>query len=335
MASLLKKFAFPGFIRLFPAAVLTLALGTGALLQPFLPAEAPPGPESGGILSQDPLSGEPPSDSGRGDQHSAGGALPRRKPAEEGVRLIVLMYHDLNPDSSAWGPYVLSPSQLEKDLQYLQANGFSTVTLAQLTDHVYGDGPLPEKPVLITFDDGNESTYTYAWPLLKQYGMTGVINVLGSVSQYYSENSDRLEPGFAYLTWEEIRRMKESGVFEFGNHSYDLHSGKKGHQGVKKIPGESREEYQYRLFQDLKANQDLLAQACGEAPIAFAYPFGYQEEDALEVLEALEFRILMGSYEKPNQITKDPSCLFPLRRFNRPAGINTADFFARLEKVRS
>ena len=302
-ASYLFSRIFAGLQRLnrsFPALALIFALALGAVLQPFFLPEAA---ESVQAQSQEEL---PP-----------------------GVNLIVLMYHQLDPNSYHWGPYVISPKQLEKDLQYLRENGFTSVTLRQLTDYVYGDGKLPEKPVLITFDDGNESIYHYAWPLLKQYGMTGVVNILGSVSQEFSENPDH-NLDYAYLTWEEIREMKESGVMEFGNHSYNLHGGGPDRQGVRRLAGESSQAYRERLSQDIEMNQSLLAQALGEEPIAFAYPFGYQDEEAEEVLRSLGFQILMGSYEKQNRITKDPECLLPLRRFNRPAGINTPDFFERL-----
>ena len=294
---------FPRLIRLFPALALTLALGLGAALQAVLPSGAI------GAATEYPAEDQP-----------------------AGISLIALMYHHLEKDSASWGPYVLSPAQFEEDLRYLRDNGFSTISLARLVDYVYGEGELPEKPALITFDDGNESVYAYAYPLLKQYGMTAVVNILGSASERFSENPDH-DVNYSYLTWDEIREMKDSGVMEFGNHTYDLHSDKPGHRGVKKIPGESAEEYQYRIYQDIKLNQRLLAEALGEAPIAFAYHFGYQEEEALDILDSLEFRILMGSYEKQNLITRDPACLFPLRRFNRPSGINTWDFFARIAKA--
>ena len=96
------------------------------------------------------------------------------------VSLPVLMYHHILESSSRLGDYVISPQQFEADLQFLSVHGYQTVTVLDILRLVQTGGPLPEKPVLITFDDGYESTYAYAFPLLKKYGMTAVVSIIGS-----------------------------------------------------------------------------------------------------------------------------------------------------------
>ena len=85
--------------------------------------------------------------------------------AEEGVHLPVLMYHSILKDSARQGQYVISPSVLSADLDALQQRGYQTVTVSDLLAYVYDGVSLPEKPVMITFDDGYYNNYVYAYPL--------------------------------------------------------------------------------------------------------------------------------------------------------------------------
>lgn len=249
----------------------------------------------------------------------------------EQVTLPVLLYHHLDENEDHWGPYAIPPRQFEYDLQYLVKNNYEAVTLNEIIDFVYHQGKLPAKPVLITFDDGYTSNYAYAWPLLKKYNMKAVINIIGILSDQESAASDH-NVSYSYLTWDQIIEMQESGVIEFGNHTYDLHNNNRTFQGIKKRKTESIKEYQERLTEDLELTQKKLMTACGSPALCFAFPFGIQEEHALPILDELGFQVTLCSHQVYNVLTRNQDCLRPLGRFNRPAGINTVDFFARLEK---
>ena len=73
--------------------------------------------------------------------------------AQEGVEVPVIMYHSVLKDEAQHGAYVISPAEFEKDLLWLKENGYTTVSTGELIAYTQG-GTLPEKPVLITFDDG-------------------------------------------------------------------------------------------------------------------------------------------------------------------------------------
>lgn len=78
---------------------------------------------------------------------------------------------------------------------------------------------------MITFDDGYETGLYYVLPLLKKYGMKAVINVVGSYTDEYSRiNEEGKHLSYAYLTWNEIKTLSDSGYVEIGNHTYDMHS---------------------------------------------------------------------------------------------------------------
>ncbi len=247
------------------------------------------------------------------------------------VALPVLLYHHLDENEDHWGPYAIPPRQFEYDLQYLVKNNYEAVTLEEIVNFVYHQGKLPPKPVLITFDDGYESNYVYAWPLLKKYNMKAVINIIGILSDQESASSDH-NVSYSYLTWDQIIEMSESGIIEFGNHTYDLHQKNRNFQGIGKRKNESVKEYQQRLAEDLELNQKKLMAACGTPALCFAYPFGIQEEHALPILDELGFQATLCSHQIYNILIRNQDCLRPLGRFNRAAGINTVDFFARMEK---
>lgn len=262
---------------------------------------------------------------------SAEKAAADQEDLREQAALLVLLYHHLDENEDHWGPYAIPPRQFEYDLQYLVKNNYEAVTLKEIIDFVYHQGKLPAKPVLITFDDGYESNYVYAWPLLKKYNMKAVINIIGILSDQESAASDH-NVSYSYLTWDQIIEMQESGIVEFGNHTYDLHSKNRTIQGIRKKKTESIKEYQQRLMEDLELTQKKLMTACGSPALCFAFPLGIQEEHALPILDELGFQVTLCSHQIYNELIRNQDCLRPLGRFNRAAGINTVDFFARIEK---
>ena len=94
----------------------------------------------------------------------------------QGVQLPVIMYHGILADTKLQGDYVISPTQFEEDLKELKNRGYTTVTIGEIVDYVYNGKELPQKPVVLTFDDGYYNNYLYAYPLLKKYACKGVIS---------------------------------------------------------------------------------------------------------------------------------------------------------------
>ena len=87
-------------------------------------------------------------------------------PPEEAVEVPILMYHGILKDKKLQGKYVIGPDLLESDLCYLKEHGYTAVVMQDLIDYTNG-GDLPEKPIMITFDDGYYNNYLYAFPLMK------------------------------------------------------------------------------------------------------------------------------------------------------------------------
>lgn len=247
----------------------------------------------------------------------------------EGVRVPILMYHSILKNPAAAGKYVVSPQTLEADLTYLKEHGYTSIQSSDLVAYVREGKPLPEKPVIITFDDGHANNLLYALPILEKLDMRGVICIVGKYSEDYSTSEDH-NPNYAYLSWEEIRTLLESGRFEIANHSYDMH-GQGVRKGTMKKLGEDLDTYNAKLKEDLLKTQSLLQENCKITPIAFSYPFGSVCKDSVPLIRELGFAVSYGCAEKVNYIT-DADSLYCLGRFNRPSGISTAEFMKSIEK---
>lgn len=234
----------------------------------------------------------------------------------EKVTLPVIMYHSVLKDEKRLGKYVISPNEFEKDLKYLKDNGYTTVSLDELVAYTQKKGDLPEKPVLLTFDDGYYNNYYYAYPLAQQYSAKIVISPIGYYSDEYSKE-EKLSPYYSHITWDQITEMSQSGLVEFGNHTYNLHKSDGARLGAKKLAGENADSYKQMLMEDVHEIQDKLTAATNKAPLCFAYPFGAVSKDTPEIIKSMGFSITLTCESHMNTITRDPESLFDLGRFLR------------------
>jgi peptidoglycan/xylan/chitin deacetylase (PgdA/CDA1 family) len=138
----------------------------------------------------------------------------------------ILMYHYLSVPPADADRFRLdlsvTPDHFREQLAWLKAQGYETISLYQLLSALNTGSPaLPERPIILTFDDGYADNYQYAFPLLKEYGYTATFFILTDVT-------DRSEPG--YLTWEMLREMSDAGMsievhgrehFDFSNRNHD------------------------------------------------------------------------------------------------------------------
>lgn len=252
------------------------------------------------------------------------------------IPLTIIMYHNITKKPALTGKYAVSTAEFESDLKYLKNNGYSPVSMKEVTDFAYNGTPLPEKPVVITFDDGYESFYAYAYPLLEKYGFKAVVNVVGSFAEHYTEieaegNKDAHNLDYSYLNYRELRELAESGIVEIGNHTYDMHT-VKGRKGCSKKSGESSESYAAALNDDIARSQEIFEKAAGVRPYIFAYPYGAFSEETPEIIRKNGFKAVFSCTEKINHISAgNIDWLFWLCRYNRPGGMSSESFFAKME----
>lgn len=259
----------------------------------------------------------------------AGRTTPVDAKVQEGVQLPAIMYHSMLKESARQGKYVVSPDLFENDLKYLKEHGYTAIGMQELIDYVQKGTALPEKPILLTFDDGYYNNYLYAFPLAKKYEMKIIISPIGYYTDLYSEK-DADHANYSHLTWDEINEMMQSGWVEFQNHTYNLHENKNGRMGSQKRKDESVSAYTSLLTDDLTKMQDKMKEHTGYTPNTFVYPFGAISKDAFPVLKSLGFQASLTCESKINYITRDPECLFGIGRYLRPAGKTSEQYFSKV-----
>lgn len=244
------------------------------------------------------------------------GAVKETTADTDSVKLPVIMYHSLLKDEKLQNDYTVSPTLFENDLKYL-------------TDYVYGKKSLPEKCIMLTFDDGYYNNYYYALPLLEKYNCKAVISPIASVSEKFTETKD-ISVTYGHITFDDMKEMSDSGYVEIQNHSYDMHS-LKSRKGVLPKAGESDEAYKSILTEDVVKAQGLLENATGKKPTCFVYPFGAKNDLTEKLIKEMGFSCTLTCTEKPNIITKNPDSLYELGRYRRDRNESMQNLLIRIE----
>ncbi len=246
-------------------------------------------------------------------------------------RLPVLMYHLIlkNPGNS--NKFIVPQSVFEEDLKYIKNHGYTTILVQDLIDYTENKKELPEKPILLTFDDGAFNNYLYAFPLAKKYEAKFIFSPIAKEAERYTKAHDE-NPTYSHANWEKISEMSKSGLVEIQNHTYNMHSNKNSRIGCTKKRNESVEEYKQKLSEDIRKSQELISQNTGVTPTAFFYPYGAKSDCSEEILKSLGFKATFLCESKINIISRNPECLFGLKRFIRPPGVPTEKIFSKFEK---
>ena len=251
----------------------------------------------------------------------------RQTGTEAGVDLPVIMYHSILDSDAKAGKYIVTPAQLEKDVQYLLSQGYTPINVADLINYVNGSSDLPTKPVMLTFDDGFYNNYSYAFPIAKKYNVKIVIAAIGTCSDLFSQSEEELHNTYSHLTWDNMREMLQSGFVEIQSHTYDMH-GEGSRKGFEMQRGETEEQYRQAVSEDLRKMSDRMQAELDVSPTALMYPFGYYRDDSDDFLKSLGYSATFTCYEHHNIRTRDSDSLFGLGRYNRASGKTSEQFFA-------
>ena len=198
---------------------------------------------------------------------------PRPRPVPDGVqrtaRVPILMYHYISapPDRSDRLRVDLSvlPENLDAQLQWLAENGYHTITLTDLYYHLAVGEPLPDNPIILTFDDGYVDHYTNAFPILQKHGFVGTFFILSGPADVASPR---------YLTWDMIAEMGAAGM--------DIEAHGRTHVDMR------RRKDDFLYYQIVGARQGIEAHTGKPAPF-YAYPAGQYDANVLRFLETRDF----------------------------------------------
>jgi peptidoglycan/xylan/chitin deacetylase (PgdA/CDA1 family) len=186
----------------------------------------------------------------------------------------VLVYHGIGQATTdtADAKYVISRTHFAQQMRALHAAGYHAITTAQLAEYLKTANAslMPQRPVLITFDDGREDAMLQADPILKATGMKATMFVIGA------------DPGsnsFYYADWGALSSYASDGRWELGNHTDQLHhihdvNGVPQSDLVTVEPGETIAQYKQRIADDIGRDESLIDQNSPDHAIAFAYPYG-------------------------------------------------------------
>lgn len=250
--------------------------------------------------------------------------------ADTGRRTVpIIMYHSILPDPSRQGDYVVSPSQLESDILYLKAHGYQAVSLDSVISFCEGGGELPEKPVVLTFDDGQLNNLRLALPILKKQGFCGAFSIVGRYAEAACEDaSPSVE--YSYMDTDDIKDLLSSGIAELVSHSYNMHElGER--RGTLQKSTESYTDYRRALLNDTTQAQRFFKKQFGTEPAVYAYPYGLVCPAGRTVIAMLGFKATLGCEEKLNLLLRGSTeGLTEMGRFNRPAGVSTEEFMQRV-----
>jgi len=176
------------------------------------------------------------------------------------ARIYTLMYHHIQSEEEAkknnQTNLTVSPDFFEKQLQYLQDKKYNVISMENLKNFFDGVEKLPDKPVLITFDDGYKDNYDYMYPILKKFGYKATIFIPTGLLN---------NPG--YLTWDDLILMKD--LVYFGNHTWSHHSSGGTTEKLDEEIGLADKQLNEHGFNNLNI---------------FAYPFGKSSGNAETVL---------------------------------------------------
>lgn len=239
-------------------------------------------------------------------------ATPTPLPTPDGTlrvsRVPILMYHHIAtppPDADAVRRDLsVSPARFEEQLRYLREAGYTSITLRDLVYHLALGWPLPERPIILTFDDGYRDAYTYAYPLLKKYGFVGTFFlVTAPIDQGNPE----------YVSWAQVVRMHEGGM-EFGAHTY-THPDLRG------------KTVDYIVWQVVGSKEAIEARI-GEPVRFFAYPSGRYDRLVVDVLRSAHF---WGAVTTHNSSAVRSDNLFRIPRIRIRASDTLQSFIRKVE----
>ncbi len=210
-------------------------------------------------------------------------------------QVAVLLYHNLDKHENG---ITITPQRFQQHLDMLQQKGYNVIDLKTLDLFLQGQANIPPNAVLITFDDGYQSVYQYAYPVLKKRHMPATLFVIVN----HMGATDREIPK---VTWEEAREMQDAGC-SIQSHSYDSHAeitinelGDTGPALTSRIyfrdkrHFESEYEYQERIEKDLALSRSVLLDELGRPmSTSLAVPLGKENRSVEEIAKKIGFKYI-------------------------------------------
>lgn len=184
------------------------------------------------------------------------------------IHVPILVYHYVefvkDPKDSTRRSLDIIPPIFEMQLKTLKEAGYNFITVSELGQYLDGKKQLPQRPVILTFDDGYQDFYTDVFPLLKKYNVVATQYVISGVLDTPN-----------YMTTEQVREVAQSGLVEIGAHT--VHH--------KNLPSLSLEEARV----EIEKSREELEKIFEMNIVSFAYPYGGFNDKLAELVKRVGF----------------------------------------------
>ncbi|MBP1762967.1 MAG: Poly-beta,6-N-acetyl-D-glucosamine N-deacetylase PgaB [Firmicutes bacterium] len=215
----------------------------------------------------------------------------------------ILCYHDVGKTGNDM--YTVTKETLEQHFAYLRQQGYHPISLQQYIAFARDGAPLPDKPVMITFDDGYISFYTDVFPLLQKYNYPAMLAIVGFWLEYPPPEVGPL------ANWQQLREMEASGLVAVASHSYKSHyfkrvnpQGDRGNALADREYGaagyETEETFRQRVEDDLRQAQRQFERELGHKAAAMVWPYGAYTMAGIEMAQRNGFQAAFTLDVKPN-----------------------------------
>ena len=185
-----------------------------------------------------------------------------------GFALPILTFHALDDPPSVTS---FSPRVFRRGIARLHENGYKTLSLTEAADCVRQRKLFPSRSIVITFDDGYQSVYDEALPVLRDYGMRATIFLtVGEMAAAGPASRLPSLSGRSMLSWREIREMSKTGI-QFGAHTLT-------HPDLTRLPID-------RIETEIRRSKAVIEDALGEPVTCFAYPYGRYDRRSREIVQ--------------------------------------------------
>jgi peptidoglycan/xylan/chitin deacetylase (PgdA/CDA1 family) len=182
----------------------------------------------------------------------------------KGQNIPILAYHHINilpvHMSRAMRRWSLSPQKFESQLDWIEDHGFRTITMEQLIAHMKHGLDLPDKPIVLTFDDGLKEHYSVVFPILKKYHFVGTFFII----------TDSVGHS-AFMNWKQILQMSAAGM--------DIEAHTLTHPDLSTVPLTQAQD-------EIAGSKKILERHLNKSVTVFAYPYGCYNEDVIKITRA-------------------------------------------------
>jgi poly-beta-1,6-N-acetyl-D-glucosamine N-deacetylase len=233
----------------------------------------------------------------------------REKPWPEG-QVLALAYHDVEDDAADNAFMSVRTANLIEQFAWLRENGYQPVSVDQILAARQGGPALPNKAVLLTFDDGFSSFAERVLPILKAYGWPAVLAPVGAwLDTPVDQPVDFGGLPVArkrFASEAQLRAIHQSGLVEIGAHTNNLHFGALANPQGNLQPAaasrlfdpqtgtyETEEAYRTRLSADIEAISERIRGITGSRPRVWVWPYGAASGTALQIIDENGYQLAL------------------------------------------